>query len=349
MTSYRHPSLVLVTNGCVEVWAPRAAQSRSTTTPPDLDTTLASDRAAWQLTQTLSQAGRGRSCPLCDGLNRDSARFCRYCGAALPHVPEAQQANDALVVAARTHIGRQRQINEDTVLARRLAFADATNACLCLVADGLGDHNDGAEASKRAAEVACTVLLRATALAAPSTNQAWHALLAEAVCAANGEVYRSQPLASAHAMGTTLTLAVVVGARAYIAHVGRSRAYHLQHATATLAQITNVHPVAQPVFGNGNDVSDALAAQKLRGVLRQSLGQAMIDIEQHTTRLARGDALLLCSDSLAKHSSDAEIGEVVSQAALPQAACARLIGRAQEQGSEDTISVVLACMPLPAK
>ena len=56
-----------------------------------------------------------------------------------------------------------------------------------------------------------------------------------------------------------------------------------------------------------------------------------------------GDYLLLCSDGLTNMVEDRRIGELVLQAGGDvQAACEALVARANANGGEDNISVILA-------
>src|SRR5512145_1749405 len=170
-----------------------------------------------------------------------------------------------IVVYGATHVGRQRDRNEDAFFVGKLLrtmFVQGTNlsdqqstwltggneSWLLIVADGMGGQGDGALAS-RAAVLAVTDYLwnaipwfvvdaqpRKPAMSLPGLREQ----LAGAVSAGESNVRQvaSQPNVSSR-MGTTLTLAYIVWPNLYIAHVGDSRCYLLRQGR--LLQLTTDH------------------------------------------------------------------------------------------------------------
>ena len=106
---------------------------------------------------------------------------------------------------------------------------------------------DCSRASRIAAEVTQAQLQHDIDGASPADDDAWQALLRKAAKAANSRVYEeSRADAERKGMGTTLTIALIVGERLHIASVGDSRAYLLNAAGvtangATTAQLTSDH------------------------------------------------------------------------------------------------------------
>jgi serine/threonine protein phosphatase PrpC len=133
----------------------------------------------------------------------------------------------------------------------------------------------------------------------------------------------TRPGVSSH-LGTTLTLAFVMWPVLYVAHVGDSRCY-LSRGDA-LMRLTTDHTVAEEMKERGfpaRDVPDGFT-----NVLWNALGgQERTPTPQiQKFALEPGDALVLCTDGLTKHVTDAEIAAVVQKAATPADACGSSCG-----------------------
>ena len=149
-------------------------------------------------------------------------------------------------------------------------------------------------------------------------------------------------------MGTTLTLAVSLGADLVIAHVGASRAYifrrgHLVRLTSdqTVADLLAKAGVIRP-----EDVPGHFARRMLTGSITAS-GES-VEVELHHEKLADGDQFLLCSDGLTEAVKEAEIAGVLEKQ-IPVAHAARaLVGLAVAAGGQDDATAVLARYQIPA-
>ncbi len=248
-------------------------------------------------------------------------------------------------VGLLTDIGRVRTENQDTVFATCtvLEFAGTVEtAGLYIVADGMGGHKQGAQASQAAVRAAAAHILQNIYLpelyhnpaepAAPPLNE----LLVQAVETANTAVRKAAPEG-----GTTLTAVVMLGHSAYIAHVGDSRAYLFKEGV--LKQITTDHSLARRMEELGH-VSSGKPAES-RNVLYRALGQSdTVEVDIHFQNIPHAASLVLCSDGLwgAVHQPDMEA--ILQQAATPQEACQRLVNKANENGGEDNISVIIVTM-----
>lgn len=294
-------------------------------------------------------------CPICGRGNRVTARFCKSCGSPLPQEgAEALPSRAAypmlrLQRAAQSDTGRVRAQNEDVCYAGALQGAGGLALTLLLVADGMGGAQAGEEASRLASETAHQTLQAKVARYVPSEAEEWHQLLRSAVQAANEQVYTmAQSSSSRTGMGTTLTLLVVAGMQAHMAHVGDSRAY-LCNASgvtedgATALQLTSDHTLVARLVEIGQLSPEKARTHPQRNVIHRALGmQPSVDVDTSSQPLQVGDALLLCSDGLTTHLEDSELARTVLAASGPDEACTRLIARANQQGGIDNISVVVA-------
>src|ERR1700678_2272091 len=119
-----------------------------------------------------------------------------------------------LELAGRTHIGLKRPENQDEVFAQILRSGEQATACLA-VADGMGGHEKGREASQTAIR---TIQAKLQGRPRPS----------EELCMElEAEAHKSVGAISMgdQVTGTTLTLALLSGSDCFIGHVGDSRAY----------------------------------------------------------------------------------------------------------------------------
>jgi protein phosphatase len=128
--------------------------------------------------------------------------------------------------------------------------------------------------------------------------------------------------------------------RAYITHVGDSRAYLIRAGRPM--QITKDHTLGEWLdregFGNRSE-------NRFQNVLVNAIGggteRAIIDMTGFD--LLPDDALVLCSDGLTRSVADKEIAEIVSDSASASEACDRLLAVALERDGGDNVTVVIAC------
>lgn len=291
-------------------------------------------------------------CAVCGRGNREGARFCQGCGAPLNGQPlegtaVAQPKPVHVRIAHRTDTGRVRRNNQDSVYADTLRLPDGTVAYLCLVADGMGGARAGEQASKIASQ-ATQAQVSGTSGYAPDDDAAWQTLLRNATTTANRKVYeQSRSNADQSGMGTTLTVALIVGERVHLASVGDSRAYLFNAAGLTTdggtsAQLTSDHSLVARLVDIGQITPEEARTHPQRNVLYRSIGtDPAVEVDTRSEQLGVGDVLLLCSDGLFNYVTDQELASHVLNQPDLDATCARLIQLANERGGADNISVVL--------
>jgi protein phosphatase len=247
--------------------------------------------------------------------------------------------------AQRSDAGRRRRTNEDTSAVQTVLLPHGGQVVVAAVADGMGGAHAGAEASQLATYTAIHTLSSQLRHQFPATEDAWTDLLCRALDAANRTVHaRSRGEHSVHGMGTTLLVSVLVGRRAYIAHIGDSRAYLVKPARRKpqILQLTADHTVVAELVKRG-DLSYADAAtHPQRHHLARSIGpESAVEPQIIARTLRSGERLLLCSDGLPLHVSDGELARTISDAPTPQVACDRLVQIANARGGRDNITVVV--------
>ena len=141
--------------------------------------------------------------------------------------------------------------------------------------------------------------------------------------------------------GSTLTMVLVRGMRAYVANVGDSRTYVLRNGNLT--QLTRDHSVVAELVSAGRLTVDESFDHPQSGLITRCLGcldEVEVDIELH--RLESGDCLLLCSDGLWEMLRDPALMVGMIQAAPDlDTAVHRLVEAANHAGGHDNISVAL--------
>ena len=177
--------------------------------------------------------------------------------AALEAVIASRQGVRALAtrLGTRTDIGVQRELDEDAFMTQELRIALAgtpVNVGIYVVADGMGGHAAGEIASQLAVQGAASSLAQQLVDLASSTvgidEARMKELVVKAVEQANLAVFEEGRRRN-NDMGTTITLALVVGDRCIIGNVGDSRTY-LFH-DGQLQRITKDHSLVMRLVDIG--------------------------------------------------------------------------------------------------
>jgi serine/threonine protein phosphatase PrpC len=266
-----------------------------------------------------------------------------------PSPPVAPPTRPRLEVGWATDVGEVRRHNEDTALIITAAHGgDGTLPAfgLLVLADGMGGHRSGEVASSLAARVVAHHIMRQFYLPIlisqeHDTHQpALNEVLVDAVQAANNAVADRVP-----GGGTTLTCALVLGPRAYIAHVGDSRAYVVTEEG--LDQITQDHSLVDRLVELGQLTRDEAAIHPQKNVLYRAVGQSgVLEVDTYVRTIPHGGRLLLCSDGLWSMVSETEMQDIVTTASSLQEACERLIAAANRAGGADNVTAILVEPPL---
>ncbi len=286
---------------------------------------------------------------------RDYARYVYRPTAPLAVVDAAEdeenQEDDLLPSAIYLDVGtaldsgikRRGQPNEDSLLALphiRPSRKGGQPLAFFLVADGMGGHGDGQEASRLAISAMHDAMQ--LALLDGLEDEVYEELLAEGVHNANLAIYRRNQQKQAN-MGTTLTAALVAGNTAYIANVGDSRTY-LYRQGEGLTQITRDHSAVARLVEVGAITPQEVYTHPKRNEIYRSVGQsASVKVDTYRVPLKVGDLLLLCSDGLWEMVYDADMEQLIEES-LPSTAqvCDALLQAALRGGGKDNISIIAA-------
>ncbi len=205
-----------------------------------------------------------------------------------------------------------------------------------IVADGMGGHAGGQEASKIAAEAIKTYLSNHW-----QDAQASPELLEEAFMKANAAILDDQEEHPERSdMGTTAVVVLFRKEQPWCANVGDSRLYRLRQQD--LEQITEDQTwVAQAVRRNALTPEQA-RVHPWRHVLSQCLGREdMGEVDILPFDVQAGDRLLLCSDGLTEELSDSLITPLLDSGDDCEPIAQELVNAAKDKGGRDNITVVI--------
>jgi serine/threonine protein phosphatase PrpC len=244
-------------------------------------------------------------------------------------------------IGAKTDIGCVREANEDSFYSALPSKAEASpeRYALFIVADGMGGQVAGKEASETAVDLV-KARFAATSKAEMSVEAIKEFILAS-FHEANRAVFE-RGKQKAVEMGTTLTAAFIDGNKAYLGHVGDSRAYHLRGRE--IRQVTEDHTLAEDMVKQSKATREEVSTSPMRNMLTRSIGtKEEVAIDPPVgIELEEGDVLLLCTDGLTNLVKEPEILSTMHNTPNVQKACAKLVDMARKRGGDDNITVLAA-------
>lgn len=270
---------------------------------------------------------------------RDQARR-RLESFGLSHVGKVREGNeDHFVIASLQRSLQVRQTNlEDRALLDPLC---GPKAYLFAVADGVGGLEGG--------RLASGITLQSIVEYLSETVGSYHAVnagqehafldpLGDAVQRAHDKLLATFGLAEG-GPATTLTIVLLVWPKAYLIQVGDSRAYYLR--SGVLNRLTRDQTMGAYLVDEGTLNEQQVQARGFNDVLSSAIGARDMTPAVSDFVLQQGDVLLLCTDGLTKHVTEAQITSVLSKAARAEQGCRELVEMALADGGRDNVTVVV--------
>ncbi len=238
--------------------------------------------------------------------------------------------------AGLSDVGLCRSANQDS-------YYLSPTGDLFIVADGMGGHVGGQEASRLATEAIRQYMMAYAESSIPTPE-----LLEKSILAANAAVLADQRQHLDRAdMGTTVVMVMFREGQFWVAHVGDSRLYCLRKRggesgrDSGFIQLTQDHTWVAQAQQAGSLSADEIQHHPWRHVLSQCVGREdLLTVKSQLLDIEAGDRLLLCSDGLTEELSDDEIVACLQSAATCESAVASLIAAAKAQGGRDNITAI---------
>ncbi len=236
-------------------------------------------------------------------------------------------------VYSDTNIGLSREENQDRV--RTAVLGD--NSAFAVVCDGMGGENAGSEASERAVGI---IYDRITKVLRPdSDGNSIRNLMISSITTANAVVY-DLALSSTDkkGMGTTCVVALRIGNKLYIASVGDSRAYIINHE---IIQVTKDHSIVMQMYENGEITKEDIKNHPHKNYITKAIGvSASLIPDFFEIDIPEASAVILCSDGFSNYCDESVLFSLVKKTE-PDLIAEKLIKYALDNGGNDNITVAV--------
>ncbi|MEM7678374.1 MAG: protein phosphatase 2C domain-containing protein, partial [Myxococcota bacterium] len=246
---------------------------------------------------------------------------------------------------ALTDVGRARKHNEDGWL-----IDDQLG--LYAVADGMGGHAAGEVASAYGLRCVAEQLVKKKELLEDFTRSPTPEKRAQivrevelAINVASSAIYHmAQKDKKRHGMGTTLSMLLLVGNKAFMAHVGDSRIY-LARANQ-IHQLSEDHSYLWEQIKKGAITVEEAKRSPFSNVITRAVGiTETVQVDTLVFDVLPGDTYLACSDGLHGYiENEAELAQILFSddgEEVPR----RLVGLANARGGKDNITCVALRVP----
>jgi protein phosphatase len=259
-----------------------------------------------------------------------------------------------------TDVGKVRKTNEDhflvvdinrTVDVRSGSLSaealinriGTSSAQLLVVADGVGGGPDGDVASERTAAAVLSYVAKAAVCFNGMDTDREHELLESlesTVREVHEELIAGVPSPNVKSPATTLTLVLLAWPRAYLVHVGDSRAYVRRRGR--VQALTRDQTFGEYMVSVGAWSGEQATKFRTAETLASAVGGSEMTPTVGLIDLEPGDGLLLCTDGLTKHVPDDRIAEVLAQPVNAKAMVELLLAEALDAGGSDNVSIIVA-------
>jgi serine/threonine protein phosphatase PrpC len=240
--------------------------------------------------------------------------------------------------SALSDIGLKREKNEDSW---NIVLNSQGDAIGFIIADGMGGHFAGEEASRIAVEEMSSTILEYI------TNhinlKLFQDFVLENIYKINERIidYSNKNLGGLES-GTTLSAGVVMNNYMNIVHIGDCRVYLVRDSKIEL--LTQDHSYVAELVKGGFISSDEANRHPERNRITRALGfRENFLPDFYTMPMKSGDIYIFCTDGLYEGVDDKEILDIVNAGSY-ETLSKRLVEKAKECGGSDNITVIAAWM-----
>lgn len=228
--------------------------------------------------------------------------------------------------SCRTDAGRHRKINED-------AYLERFDLGLWVVADGMGGHEKGHEASR-------IIVDSLKDCPTPKSLEQFVVSVKKRLIWANQRVQKvASRIGAFKLMGSTVVALLAFKGRCVCLWAGDSRAYLFRGRK--FKQISRDHSLAEQMIARGELNREEAARHPIANRITRVVGaEDKLVLDEQRFKLMDGDMVLLCSDGLNKELSDQEIASIVNAHECEEAS-QELLDLSLERGARDNVTLVL--------
>lgn len=231
-----------------------------------------------------------------------------------------------------TDIGQKRANNEDYIFYTSEKIGNLPN--LFIVADGMGGHNAGDQASSIATS-SFVEFIRSTDLITIKD------ILTRGIEDINSTVYSlSLTKEEFNGMGTTFVAAVIEDEMLYVVNIGDSRAYIVNEDKIT--KVTIDHSYVEEMLISGQITEEEAHNHPKKNRITRAIGVAdSITADYFEEKLTKNDYILLCSDGLSNMVDRDQIQEILIADKTIEDKVESLIAASNINGGLDNISTIV--------
>ena len=243
-----------------------------------------------------------------------------------------------VTIGAASHPGMKKKENQDYhAYYSPKEESEKSKGTLLALADGMGGRAGGSLASKTAVDIIMEEYYGHRSLNIRES-------LKLAFLKANDEIrLRGDKDIKLQGMATTLTAVVLKKNRMYYAHVGDSRGYSIYKDQ--ISQFTEDHSLMADLIKAGGITEEDALKHPDSNIITRAVGidsELKVDVSEKYQKIKKGQYILLCCDGLYRVVSNEEILRTVYKYQEPGLVCKKLVEKANENGSPDNITVLIA-------
>jgi serine/threonine protein phosphatase PrpC len=247
---------------------------------------------------------------------------------------------DSFLIVA---IGKSVDVRQSSLSPESLTGTlNATSGHLFVVADGVGGRPDGEVASERTVAAVLEYVGQTVGCFHAFDPAAEHELLERLEATVQGvhrQLLSDYGNRRGHVPATTLTMLLLVWPRAYLVHVGDSRAYVRRRGH--MQRLTRDQNLGEHMIAAGAWTEEQAAGARNAAVLSSAIGGTDLVPVVGLVDLEPGDSLMLCTDGLTRHVSDHRIEELLERPDDAQRVARQLVADALEAGGSDNVAVIV--------
>jgi len=243
--------------------------------------------------------------------------------------------------AAQSKVGVKRTNNEDSYNVELSGPKDGPSGNVSMmfaVADGMGGHPCGEVASM----MACEALDGFFEAQDERSVKEIESALVKRFYFIDAQIKQyTKKTSVCLQMGTTLSVCVIMGEKAVIAHVGDTRIYCLRDGNLTL--LTTDHTFVQDMVDRGLLAADKVGSAPHRNVLTQVVGteELLENIYTQVLDIVPGDRFLLSTDGLHDMVSFQDIELMMRGGRDSEETSLQLLSKAIVNSAQDDITILV--------